>query len=87
MLEKKAEAASERMLGGRKPPSKLVEASLADSIAQAVDALASRPKAAPETAPAAAAVAPERRNDGDAVMSARERYLARKRQREQEGGA
>ena len=67
----------------------LVEASLADSISAAVGALGSVPK---EAATAATAPAPaptithERRNDSDAVMSARERYLARKRAREENGG-
>ena len=73
---------------GKAPPasSGLVPASLADSISQAVSALGSQAAAAaPAPAAAAATVSHERRNDGDAVLSARERYLARKRQREEEG--
>ena len=70
------------------PASGLVTASLADSISQAVSAGfgTKRPAAVEPTATAAANVSHERRNDGEAVQSARERYLARKRQREQEGG-
>ena len=51
------------------------------------NSLDSLPKTAavPDTAPAAKAAAThERRNDGEAVLSARDRYLARKRQREAE---
>ena len=69
----------------------LVHASLADSISQAVAAgfgRGSAHAAAVASAPAAPAPVPshERRNDGDAVQSARERYLARKRAREEGGG-
>ena len=67
------------------PSGGLVAASLADSIAQAVTTSAPTTEAA--AAPAASAtVTHERRNDGEAVMSARDRYLARKRQRTEGSG-
>ena len=56
------------------------DAQLAAAIAAANAARASRPKAAPEPE-APAAVAYARRNDSEAVMSARERYLQRKKQK------
>ena len=65
----------------------LIQVGLADSISQAVGAMGrvQAAEAAAPPAPAAAASAPERRNDGEAVMSARERYLARKKQRDEAG--
>ena len=61
------------------------DADLADAIADATAALQAKRAAAPAAAaaaePPAASVSYERRNDADAVNSARERYLARKRQK------
>ena len=56
------------------------DAQLAAAIAAANAARASRPKEAAEPE-APVAVVYERRNDGEAVMSARERYLQRKKQK------
>jgi coiled-coil domain-containing protein 55 len=62
----------------------LVDESLASSISQAVSAIGSLPRAEQAPEPAAATVSHARRNDGEAVLSARERYLARKRLRDDE---
>ena len=60
----------------------LVPEDLASAIASATSVRGSKGHAKPAAAPAPApAVNHERRNDADAVLSARERYLARKRQR------
>ena len=65
-----------------------VDADLATSIAEATAVLRQKKSESAAGDAAAAAPAPavsyERRNDGNSVESARERYLARKRQREQE---
>ena len=61
---------------------KLVEAGLADAIAAATKVQLPKREAEPE---AAATVSYARRNDGEAVQSARERYLQRKMQKMAEG--
>ena len=77
-------AAAEGAAAERAAPSGEAAAAKADDLVAAIAAAnaarASRPKAAPEPEAAPTTTA-ERRNDDDAVLSARERYLARKRQK------
>jgi len=84
-LSRPAEEAASAAPVSAPPPSasrRLVDDDLVRAIAEAAKAAATTAPPAPAPAPAATAVSHERRNDADAVQSARERYLERKRQRE-----
>ena len=82
-----ASADDGRAAAAPRQPAPLVDESLASSISDAVSAMKRKePAAAEAAAPAAPVYDMARRNDGDAVMSAKERFLARKRQKASGGG-